>query len=129
MNDSERDALRTRPVGSAGWSKNRLVDSGAYRSTTLTAAVDPTDQFAFVLAVADPTKLDRGVHVRIGTGSNAESAVIETVSTSDNTVVLSESLTYAHGAGVTVKILPSTLLAAIRAVRINFTAILGQLQR
>jgi len=122
LSDSERDALRTMPVGAAEWSKNRLASGGSYGSTTLNSALSPADPFAFVLEVADASKLIPGAHIRIGTGSDAESVVVESVSTTDNTVVLTASIQRAHASGQTVQMLPSTMLAGIRAVHVNFTS-------
>ena len=117
LSQSERDDLRTMAVGSAGWPKNPLVSAGAYESTTLTANVDPTDSDAYVLSVDDGTKFASGAHIGLG----SETFVVE-MSTAGS-VVLSSDPVDSHSSGDTLQVLPGTLLRAIRAIQVNFTAI------
>lgn len=125
LSDAEKTQLIGLPVGAAGWSKNPCTVSGAYKSTTLSAAVDPTSDDAYVLRVGDATRIAPGAHLRVGSGAGAETFVVEEVSTatSPDTVVLETDPQLAHPAGSTVAVLPGTLLQAVTAVQITFTAI------
>lgn len=124
LSDTERDALRTMPVGSPNWSKNRLVSSGAYRSTSLTAAIDPDDPYAYVAKVTDGTQISNGSVVKLGTGSDAEHAIVTNVitSTTPHQVFFSTGPSNAHAISTTMEIVPLSLLRAIRAVNVNFVA-------
>lgn len=125
LSDSERSALISMPVGSTSWSKNPLVVSGAYRSTTLASAIDPSAADAYITAVANATGIAPGSHIRIGTGGGAETFVVESASTasSPDSLVLLTDPQNSHAAGDAVEILPGTLLRAIVAVQVVFTVI------
>ncbi len=123
LSESEKDFIRDKPVGSPAWSKNPLVTSGSYNSTTLSAAFDPAGTEPYILKVASVAKFGSGMYVQIDTGSNAEFAVVEEVLASNNTVTLYVDILKAHAAGTTVTVLPQTLLRAVRAVKIQFDSI------
>jgi type II secretory pathway pseudopilin PulG len=122
LSESEKSFIRDKPVGSAGWSKNPLVTSGAFNATTLTSALNPSS-VAYQLVVANAAKFGAGMYVKIDTGSETEYAVVEAVSTSPHTITLQADLHRAHVAGTTVTAVPTTLLRAVRAVRVQFDSI------
>jgi len=125
LSDLERNNLRTQPVGSTQWTKNRLVSAGSYKSSTLSAALDPSAADSYTIQVADGTKFVQGALIEIGSGTNAEKFVVEDVSTTSvpHTLILSSDPVNAQVMGAPVQVLPDTLLRAIRAVQLNFTAI------
>lgn len=128
LSEAEKEAYRDMPVGSADWSKNPLASAGAYHSTTLSTAVDPSAADAYILEVADASKFGPGDHIRLGSGSTAEKFVIESVNTSTtpHKIALMSDPVLSHAAGEPVEILPSTLLRAIRTVAISYDAIAPQ---
>jgi len=125
LSDAEKNQLRGMPVGAVGWSKNRLVESGAYKQTTLASAVNPADADAYILDVAAAGKFIPGVLIQVGAGAGAERFVVESINTSStpNTVTVTTDPTLAQANGAAVQVVADTLLRAIRAVQINFTAI------
>lgn len=124
LSESEKSALRTLPVGSPAWSKNRLATSGAYYSTTLSNAFDPAAGSS-TLKVASAANFGVGEFVQVGSGSNAETFVVASTdsSASPQQVSLGKIPSKTHAAGETVVILPRTLLRAIRTVQVSFDAI------
>lgn len=123
LSESEKTALRTMPVGSPSWSKNRLASGGAYKSSTLSQAVNPSGTDPYILRVADASKFAVGAFVQLGTGSSMELFQVDKVTTSGNTVSLATDPKYAHASGETVAIVPQTFLRAVRSVQVNFQAI------
>ena len=67
--------------------------------------------------VVDGSKFVVGAHIQVDT----ETLVVESVD--GNSLLVSTDVQNAHAAGITVQILPDTLLWAIRNVQIRFTAI------
>jgi len=128
LSESEKAALNTLPVGSVSWSKNRLVQGGAYTSTALAGAIDPSDPMNNEITVNDATKIGPGYHVRIGTGLAAETLTIDQASTTTtpDRATLTDRPIRAHSAGEAVTVLPSTLLAAVRSVGVTFSAMAGR---
>jgi len=122
LSESEKSFIRDKPVGSAGWSKNPLTTSGAYSSTTLSSALSLSST-PYLLRVADATKFGSGMYVQVDTGADTEYAVVESVSTSPGTITLQADLHNAHPTGATVQLLPTTLLRAVRAVRVQYDSI------
>lgn len=125
LSESEKTAPLTE-VGSTGWASNPLVSSGSYRSTTLSLAVDPSSETAYELEVVDATQIVPGSQVQLGTGTNAEFFSVDQVYTasSPHLVRLSGDPQNVHDAGTTsVRMLPGTLLRAIRTVELTFTSI------
>ena len=118
LSDAEKDLLRQAPVGSVSWTKNPLVESGAYKQTSLSLDADPDD---YQLRVVDGTKIAPGAHIQVGT----ETFEVLNVSTTSapHSVLLTSNVQITHFAGATVQVLPRTLRQAIRAIQINFTAI------
>ena len=123
LSESEK-AAPLQEVGSAAWTPNPLV-SGSYRSTTLASAVDPSSETAYELEVDDATQIFPGSQVQLGTGGSAEFFSVDQVVTtsSPHKVRLSGDPQNAHVVGVTVQMLPATLLRAIRTVELTFTSI------
>ena len=125
LSETEKTALRTMEVGSTAWSKNRLVESGAYRSTTLATATDPTSVTSYEIEIADGTKLGEGFLVQISSGATAERFYVERIVTSatPDQVILTSGVALVHPIGTTVQVIPDTLLRAIRTVGVTYTAI------
>jgi type II secretory pathway pseudopilin PulG len=125
LSESEKTALRTMPVSSATWSKNRLVASGSYRSTTIATVTDPTSANPYEIEIADATQLCEGCLIQIGTGNSAELFYVEQISTSatPHRALLTSDVEVVHSVGTTVQILPLTLTRAIRTVGITYTAV------
>ncbi len=125
LSGAERTALLAMPVGSTKWSKNKLQSSGTFHSVTISTAIDPTDEYSYVVDVADASKLVPGAVMKLGTGINAEYIVVERVFTdrTPNQVILSANPDKFHSVGATMAIVEDSLLRAIRGVQINFTSI------
>ena len=123
LSEGEKDLIRDQPVGSPLWAGNRMAESGALKSSTLTAAVDPANSDSYVLKVADASKFGGGLYVQVGSGATAETSLIESVKPSASTVSLVSNPAKPHGVGATVTVLPQTLLRAVRAIKINYDAI------
>lgn len=124
LSESEKSALRTLPVGSPSWSRNRLASSGNYYSTTISTAFDPSTSGS-TLKVASAANFGIGEHVRIGSGGSAETFLVGSTdtTTTPHKIILTSSPTKTHGVGESVTILPQTLLRAVRTVQVAFDAI------
>jgi type II secretory pathway pseudopilin PulG len=123
LSDAEKANIRDKPVGSPAWSGNPFATSGAYNSSTLTAALNPLAATPYVLTLASVAKMSPGMYVQIDTGSNTEYAVVENVVSASKTVALNADLHKSHAVGTTVQIMPQTLLRAVRAVKIQYDSI------
>lgn len=124
LSDAEKSALRTLPVGSPSWSKNRLAASGSYYTTTLSVAYNPATGGG-TLQVVNAANFGVGEHVSVGTGSSAEVFVVSSVDTAPtpDKIALTSDPANSHAAGESVTILPQTLLRAARTVQISFDSI------
>ena len=123
LSTAEADFITDKPVGSPLWSKNPFVTSGVYNSSATTAAFSPVAAYPYILTVANAAKFSSGMYIQIDSGADKEYAVIDNAIASNNTVTVSADLHKAHAVGVTVQIMPQTLLRCIRAVKIQFDAI------
>lgn len=122
LSEAEKEALRSLPVGDPAWEHNPLAYNGRLRDTDLYADVDPG---ATVLEVDDAEGFAAGQHVEIGDAGLAERSVIASVDTSGypNKLLLVTSTRLPHARNDAVRLLPSTLLRAIRTIELNFGAI------
>lgn len=123
ISEIEKEALRLLPVGSPGWSGNRLATGGAYVTSPLTQPVVPGASGASDLHVADASRFAVGAYVTVGQAGNTESFVVEAASSASGTVSLGSDPRYAHAAGEPVVVMGRTFLRAIRSVHVNFQAI------
>ncbi len=125
LSEAEKSALRSLEVGSPVWSANRLASGGVYNSTSLRTAMDPDVETSNEITINDGTKLGPGYMVVIGSGATAERFYVESVDTSNvpHKAVLSTLPTSPHAAAESIQVLQETLLRAVRAVGIQYTAV------
>ena len=127
LSESEKSNLARLVVGSVDWSKNLLVSGGAYKSTTLSVAVSPGTDASYSLKVVDADPFPPGSHIEIDTGAGTERRYVDqVVTTSPEMLLLSTPVANSHPVGTTVKILPQTLLRAIRSIGVTYSAMTGE---
>jgi prepilin-type N-terminal cleavage/methylation domain-containing protein len=122
LNESEKDALRSFPVGDPGWWPNPLASNGRFHDTHLSEDIVPG---ATVLEVDDADGFAAGQFVEFGSAGLVERAVLVAVDTSgfSDTLTLGTAIRWPHDRSDPVRVLPTTLLQAIRTVELTFGAI------
>jgi hypothetical protein len=86
---------------------------------------DDVEPGATVLEVDDATGFAAGQHIEFGDSGLEERSVVARVDTSGypDTLTLRTALRWPHGQNDPVRVLPSTLLQAIRTIEVSFGAI------
>jgi hypothetical protein len=122
LSEAEKAALRSQPVGHAGWWPNPLASGGNLHSTHLAADVEPGST---ILEVDDAEGFAAGQHVEFGEGGLAERTVLVAVDATSypEKLVLATEIRWPHERNDGVRVLASTLLQAIRSIELNFSAI------
>lgn len=122
LSEMEKDALRSIPVGDPGWAGNPLASGGRLHDTKLADDVDPG---ATILEVDDVNGFAAGQYVEFGESGLEERTIIVRVDTSGypDKLILRTATRWPHNRNDSVRVLPSTLLQAIRSIELTFGAI------
>jgi prepilin-type N-terminal cleavage/methylation domain-containing protein len=122
LSESEKEALRSLPVGSADWAPNPLAKSGQMTGTILSEDAEPGGN---AIEVSDANGFAPGQHIQLGNDGIAERFVVSRADSDSwpNVLELSSTIQWPHDRGDGVSVLPQTLLRSVRTVQVNFGAI------